>query len=122
MTVPTPDTIRHTIERTVQLWNEHTDKQAWLDAYESLAPGGLTFEDPVGTPVKRGREALAPLWDASPGVTITIERLIVCGNEAAAVVRNEGTANGHDFSVPTIETSTYGENGSLHVRVYLEKP
>lgn len=118
MPVPAPEQIQGTIERTIELWNEHTDRDAWLDAYESLAPGGLSFEDPVGTPAKHGRDALAAVWDTPVAVTITIEQLIVCGNEVAAVMRNDGIANGSPFSVRTIETSAYGEDGTLHIRVF----
>ena len=118
MTTPTISDLRPLLERSLALWNEHADKDAWLDSWRTMAPGGLTFEDPVGTPTQHGVEALASLWERPVSVTITMEQLVLSGSEAAAVMRNEGTAADRAFCVHTVETYALGADGSLHVRVF----
>jgi hypothetical protein len=82
------------------------------------------MEDPVGTPVKRGWEILGEAWDASPNQDwkLSIDRLIVCGNEGAAVIRNEGSVQGTALTVVSIEVYQFGDDGSVHTKTYWEAP
>jgi hypothetical protein len=82
------------------------------------------MEDPVGTPVRRGWEAVAEAWDARPPSEwrITMEKLFVCANEAAAVMRNEGVVNGAPVAVESIEVYAFADDGSLSSRTYWPAP
>jgi steroid Delta-isomerase len=52
-------TIRTTIERYCATFTH--DREDWLDLFAADA----TVEDPVGSEVHRGREAIGAFWDAS---------------------------------------------------------
>ena len=123
MPAPNAEEIRALITQHVELWNAG-DKDAWLGAWQAALPGGVSMEDPVGTPVKRGWDLLAEAWDASPNKDwkLSIDRLIVCGNESAAVIRNEGSIAGTPITVISIEISQFGEDGSVHTKTYWEAP
>ena len=123
MPAPNADEIRALITQHVELWNAG-DKDAWLGAWQAALPGGVSMEDPVGTPVKRGWDLLADAWDASPNQDwkLSIDRLIVCGNESAAIIRNEGSIGGNPITVISIEVSQFGDDGSVHTKTYWEAP
>ncbi len=123
MAVPTEAEIRRMMERHVELWNAN-DKARWLEEWQAIAPGEPTMEDPVGTPARRGWEAVAEAWDATPPSEwrITMEKLIVCANEAAAVMRNEGVVNGAPVAVESIEVYAFADDGSLSSRTYWTVP
>ena len=124
MPTPSGQTIRRAIERHVELWNAG-DKEAWLAAWRATAPGGLSsFEDPVGTPPKRGWEVLSEAWDQSPAEDwkLMLQNLIVCGNEGAAFIRNEGKIQGKPAVVESIEIYRIADDGSLEVKTYWDIP
>src|SRR5690349_7341061 len=98
------DEIKDAIERHIELWNSK-DRAAWLQHWQSRAPGGYALEDPVGTPVKRGYELLGVVWDRAfdeTAWTITMKQCIVCGHEAALVMVNEGAIGGVPVAVEGI--------------------
>jgi hypothetical protein len=124
MPTPSSETIRGALEGHVELWNAG-DKEAWLQNWRTAAPGELTsFEDPVGTPPKRGWETLSTAWDESPAAdwTLRLQKLIVCGNQAAAFIRNDGKVKGKPVIVESIEIYSFGEDGSLAVKTYWDIP
>jgi hypothetical protein len=123
MGAPTPEHMRAVIDAHVAAWNAG-DKDAWLAGLQAAFPGGITMEDPVGTPVKRGWQIMGDAWDASPNAdwTLTVERLITCGNEVATVMRSDGTVQGAPVSVVSIETVRFEPDGSVHWKTYLELP
>jgi hypothetical protein len=51
-----------------------------------------------------------------------MEKLIVCANEAAAVMRNEGVVNGAPVAVESIEVYAFADDGSLSSRTYWTVP
>ena len=91
VSTPTSDEIRAFIEHHVELWNAG-DKQRWLDALQAGAPGGISMEDPVGTPLKRGWQIMGDSWDASPNADwkLSIQKMIICAGEAAVVMLSRG--------------------------------
>jgi len=123
MGVPTPEQIRSGLERHVELWNAG-DKDTWLAMWQSLITGEPTMEDPVGTPLKRGWEQMSDAWDHSPNEAwkLTIETLYVCGNEAAAVIRNDGNIDGTPISMRSIEIYAFHDDGSSHTKTYFDQP
>jgi hypothetical protein len=123
MAAPTPDQMRSMIEQHVANWNAG-DKEAWLTGLRAAVPGDFTMEDPVGTPVKRGWEVMGEAWDASPNAEwkLTIEKLFVCGNEVAALMRSDGVVQGAPTTVLGIEIVRFGEDGSAHWKTYFDIP
>lgn len=119
MSAPTAEAIRAALERHVQLWNAG-DKEAWLAHWKGVVPGEVTMEDPVGTPVKRGWDVMAEVWDASPNADwkLGIDLLHVCGATGAAVIRNSGTVNGEAAVIQSIEIYKFGDDGSLHTSTF----
>ena len=124
MSATTADSIRSALARHVELWNAK-DRAAWLSHWESICPGGFTLEDPVGTPVKRGHEIMGEVWDAAfaeSAWTLTLEECIVCGNEAALVVMNEGDVGGQPVALRGVEIVRFDDDGSVHYRTFYILP
>jgi hypothetical protein len=53
MPQPTDDEIKSFVTLQCAKWNEH-DRQGYPNACKAIAPNGITFEDPAGTPPKAG--------------------------------------------------------------------
>jgi len=120
MAVPSADEIRGFYKRYFSTWNEH-DREGFLRNWQSFATS-VTAEDPVGTPLKSGWDAVAmDAWDLmNDSITMNLEQLIVCGSEAAFVVRNEGVLGGEPFNGVSIETMRIEEDGSVLLRTWWE--
>jgi hypothetical protein len=115
---------RTVVERHVELWNAG-DKEAWIAHWRSASPGGISMEDPVGTPIKRGHDIPNQVWDNSFGQgawTLSIDHLVTAGNEVALVVNNEGVINGASVLVRSIEICKFGDDGSLNIRTFWDIP
>ena len=92
-----PDAIRSTIETYCRTFGG--DREAWL----ALFAEGATVEDPVGSEVRVGTEAIGAFWDDTHAmadrITLTLSDYVkVAGDEAAfamdARMESGGTANG----------------------------
>lgn len=123
MAPKTPEEITAIILRSYELWNAD-DKQGWLDHWRSVTPGEHTIEDPIGTPPKHGWEVMSELWDQTgrDRLYITVERLIVCGNEGVAVARNEGTVRGRALRIDSVDLYRFTDDGSTHTRSFWKIP
>lgn len=77
---------RAAVEAYVKAWASG-DRAALLEVFAEDA----TWEDPVGTPPYRGREAIGAFWDSAHagGATLTpeVKRIVVCGSEAILLFR-----------------------------------
>jgi hypothetical protein len=112
------------MERHVELWNAG-DKEGWIAHLKQASPGGFTMEDPVGTPTKRGHDILNEVWDLAHGQeswTLSIDHLVICGNELAMLVNNQGIIQGTPVVVRSIETYRFDDDGSLLIRTYYDIP
>jgi steroid delta-isomerase len=82
--MPSPEQIRATVDAYVDAYARN-DKAAFLALW---APDGV-LEDPVGTPIHEGLEALGAFWDGARELADRIElspvSVIVAGAEAAMV-------------------------------------
>ena len=120
MTLPTSEKIRSFVVDSIRLWNEG-EKDAFMAMYKDMAPGGFSFENPVGTGVQKGWDALLKMWDDYAAIVqIEILHLIVNGSEAMAMMANR--ANGIDHPVVRYSGETYHflEDGSFHARYFAE--
>ena len=120
MAVPSADQIREFYDRYFRTWNEH-DREGFIENWKGFVTD-VTAEDPVGMPPKRGfDEVVIGPWDLmNATISMHLEELIVCGNEAAMVVRNEITLGDDRITGRSIETMRYADDGSVLLRNWWE--
>lgn len=120
MPTPSPEKIRSFVTESIRLWNEG-EKDAFMALYKEMAPGGFRFENPVGTGVHEGWDALLKMWDDYAAIVqIEILHLIVNGSEAMAMMANKADANGRPAIRYSGETYHFNEDGSFHARYFAE--
>jgi steroid delta-isomerase len=89
-----------------------------FDAWVKIWADGAVVEDPVGAPAHRGIEALrTTFWamsrNAAPRLTLT-EDVIVCGNEAIAIMEVEvGPAGNRRTLAPVVDHFTFDEDAKI---------
>lgn len=117
------DEFERFIRRWYELWNDQ-DKEGWLRHWKNTAPGEPTLEDPVGTPVKRGWEIAAELWDRTgPNhPAVHIQQLIIGGCEGVVVCHNEGTYRDEPLVIPSVDVWRLDADGTSAVRSFWEIP
>jgi steroid delta-isomerase len=105
--------IRETIEN---YWKAFTagDRDAWL----ALFTDDATVEDPVGSPVHHGKEAIGEFWDAAHSLADSIElRSLnitpVVGNEAAFAMEIRPNIGGTVFVMEAIDVMTFADDGRI---------
>jgi hypothetical protein len=104
------------VKEMLDTWNDG-DREGFLDIYRRLSPNGFSIEMRVGQPVA-GFEALEQLADGYIGkVKVENLKLIINGNEAAAVMRNAGEFDGRQDVHESIEIYQFGD-GTMHVRYF----
>ena len=78
--------MRDLIERYAAAW-ANNDRDGWLATFAEDA----TQEDPIGSPVRRGRAEMGKFWDGAMGeylsLAIDAQQIFVAGDEAAMVWR-----------------------------------
>jgi steroid delta-isomerase len=79
--VTDPEAIRSTIEDYCRTFG--ADREAWV----ALFADDATVEDPVGSELRRGREAIATFWDETHALADRIELVL---SDYVKVVGNEG--------------------------------
>jgi hypothetical protein len=122
MSVMTPEAIQAAIEQHVIIWNEH-DEGRFLAHWHAIAPGGVTMEDPVGTPLKQGWGAVEDMFRLfNPVTTQRLDRCYVCGSEAAVVFHNQVQTADGTIEISDIELWRFGDDGSLLIRTWFDMP
>jgi steroid Delta-isomerase len=107
------DAIRATVLRYLSTFSD-ADREGWLDLFEESA----TVEDPVGSPLKRGRDEIGEFWDQSHGLADSISLELVqgpaiSGNEAAFAMEAHARSGGTTMVVPTIDVMTFDAAGKI---------
>jgi hypothetical protein len=116
MAAPRRGAIQRYFDRYVEAWNAH-DRDALLANWKSIATD-VTMEDPVGSPIRRGWDdvVLGP-WDLmNDTITVSLKELVICGSEVAFVFENVTDS----FTVVSIETMRFEDDGAVSVRTYWE--
>lgn len=106
-------TIRSTIERYLALFST-SERDPWLDLFAD----GATMEDPVGSPLRTGREAIGAFFDESHAAADSVElravgAAIVCGDEASFAFQARPSIGGQTLSMPVIDVMTFDETGRI---------
>ena len=120
MSAPTPEQVLIAVEAHCHHWNER-DQAAWT----ALFADDVTFDDPVGVPTKHGAAAVRDSWERSltPGRSWVLvpTKIVVCADEAAVLMRNEGLVDGNEVVVDSVEIWKVGGDGLVRaVRAYFE--
>jgi hypothetical protein len=102
----------------VDRWNAG-DHDSLMAGYRDAAPGGLTLEFPIGTPVVDGLPMMEGIWQAHAShVRLHIETCIVNAGEGALCVsnsRHDEAGNVESVNM-SIELYRFADDGSLHIR------
>ncbi len=111
--MPTDEQIRATVEQYLQTFSAG-DREGWLDLFTPDA----TVEDPVGTDVRKGRDAIGAFWDDSRAAADQITLKLVQGpggtdREAAFAMEAHATIGGQTMIVPTIDVMTFSDDARI---------
>jgi steroid delta-isomerase len=107
-------------ERMIEAVQTHcrASTEGNFDEWVKIWADGVVVEDPVGAPPHRGIEAVrTTFWsmsrNAAPRLTL-IEDVIVCGNEAIAIMEVEvGPADNRRRLAPVVDHFTFDENEKI---------
>lgn len=109
----TEEQIRDTVQRYLATFSAG-DREGWL----SLFTEDATVEDPVGTDIHKGREAIGAFWDVSRTLADNITLHLVQGpggsdREAAFAMEARAEIGGNTMVVPTIDVMTFDNDGRI---------
>jgi steroid Delta-isomerase len=86
-------------------------------AFMALFAEDIVHEDPVGVCTRRGLKELAELWDLAQAGDVDLrlaEDVIVCGNEAMAIMAAEtGPADARRTTAPIVDHFVFNEAGKI---------
>jgi steroid delta-isomerase len=111
------DRIRTTVGRYLEAFSAN-DRDGWV----ALFAADATLEDPVGTDVRTGHEAISAFWDEShaAGGTITLKMVqgpnVVAGQCAFAMEAHVEIGEGTDLVkmvIPTIDVMTFDDDSRI---------
>lgn len=111
--MPDTDAIRTTIEAYVARFSAG-DREGWLDLWAEDA----TMEDPVGSPVRRGRDEIGAMFDQSTELADSVElRLtgepVVLGAEAAFTFDVRPVVGGTAMQLSAIDVMTFDDDARI---------
>jgi len=115
-----PARVREFLARYETTWNA-SDREGFLHNWKSIATD-MALEDPVGSPIRRGWDAaaLGP-WDLfNAAVSMSLQQLVVCGDEVAFVAKWDARSGSEVSSGVSIETLKFETDGAVLVRVFAE--
>lgn len=107
-----PELIRTTITNYLAAFAE--DRAGWL----ALFTDDATVEDPVGSPVRRGKEEIGAFWDEGHAFVDRVDLVangpaIVVGNEASFSFFAKPTIGGVVHSLPAIDVMQFTDDGHI---------
>lgn len=111
--MPEASAVHATIEQYLARFSAG-DKAGWLDLFADDA----TVEDPVGSPVRRGRDEIAAFWDESHGGVDAVELrpvgiAVVCGSEASFAFEVRPTLAGQTYAMHVIDVMTFDDDARV---------
>jgi steroid delta-isomerase len=111
--MPDADAIRTTISEYLARFTAN-DREGWLELWADDA----TMEDPVGSPLRTGKESIGEFWDHGHQAADSIELRpaeppIVIGDQAAFTFEVRPTLGGAAFFLPCIDVMTFDEQARI---------
>jgi steroid delta-isomerase len=118
--MPSADQLRATVAAYVDAYARN-DRDAFLALW---APDGV-LEDPVGTPIHEGAEALGAFWDTArtlaDRIVLDPQQVIVAGEEAAMVFDIHAHIGDSELVMQAVDVMRCDDAGKLlSVRAYWE--
>jgi steroid delta-isomerase len=105
--------IRETIEH---YWARFSagDKDGWL----ALWADGATMEDPVGTPVKHGKDEIGAFFDQGQSQADSVELTpvapaIICGDQASFLMEIRAKLGEATMLINAIDVMTFDDDGKI---------
>lgn len=118
MSAPDNDPYTSFIHAQVSAWN-NGDKEAFLAAYKSIAPGKLTIEYVGRTPPTDGWAVLEQMWTNTNAI-VNIEECMLIANANEVACHNRNHMPSRDMTIETIEV--YSFNGEdLAIRYFVKQ-
>jgi steroid delta-isomerase len=110
---PTPDQVKATVDRYLATFSAN-DREGWLDCFTDDG----TVEDPVGSDVRKGRDAIGEFWDTSRSLADDITLHLVqgpggAGGEYAFAMEAHAKVGDGTMVVPTIDVMTFADDGRI---------
>jgi steroid delta-isomerase len=89
-----------------------------VDAYLALFTDDATVEDPVGSPVHRGKDALKAFFENSHSLADSIELrgvdiTLVCADQAAFAMQIRPTIGDATYQLEAIDVMTFADDGRI---------
>ena len=111
--MPDAETIRDTVDRYTKLFSAG-DRDGWLALWHEDA----TMEDPVGSDVRHGRDAIAAFWDAGAGAAgarleLTGPVRVPTANDAAFPMEVKVSLGDEEIVLPAIDVMTFDDDGLI---------
>lgn len=108
--MPDPNHIRQVYDRYPELLNKGD-----VDGILALYADDATIEDPIGSDLRRGRDAIRAFYEASAG-SVTMKRtgpVRVAGREAATPLVVLMGPEGQQQALDIISTMSFDEDGKI---------
>lgn len=125
MAAPTREALETWADNYVALWNKG-EKDAWVENWKKVAPGGFTMLDPVGTKPKHDFVGCCvepfDLFQPMTEFRVDPATRFICGNEVAWVMENIFTKDGKSEHMLSIEVYRFGDDGSVEIRTHYDVP
>ena len=89
-------------------------REAWLDLFAE----GATMEDPVGSPIKHGREEIGAFYDQGHASADSVELrpvgpVIVIGDQSSFLFEVRPVLGGAELVMPAIDVMTFDEDARI---------
>jgi len=111
--MPSPDELRGAVEDYIEAMSTND-----RDRYVSLFAADATLEDPVGSEVRRGHDAIGEFWDMVHTLSDTITLVPtgpvrVAGTELAFPMQAVSDVGGAEMVVDIIDVFAFDEEGKI---------
>lgn len=111
--MPTAEQMRATVERYISCFNSG-DREGWLDCFAQ----GAHMEDPIGSELRIGRDAIAGMWDFAHSVADSTEMrptgpVRVVTNELAFPFQIITEFSGNKMLLEVIDTMVIDDDGLI---------
>lgn len=111
--MPDAAAIRATIDQYLARFSAG-DRDGWL----ALWADDATMEDPVGSPLRHGRDAIGAFYDESTSTVDSVElrlagAVIVVGNEASFPFEVRPVMGGVTMALPVIDVMTFDDDARI---------
>lgn len=110
--MPTPEQLHAVIDTYVNAWDKR-DRAAYVGLFAEDAE----LIDPVGTPARRGRDAIGDFWDQTFALTesiaMEVTRTHFCADEIAMVFTIHAKTSGGGMAIDAVDTFRVDDDGKV---------